>query len=54
MVGAALMVARGGAVVSYDDIVSLLKKPITTSPAFFKVDAQGLCLRKIVYKKDLL
>ncbi|MDQ5890281.1 MAG: tRNA pseudouridine38-40 synthase [Candidatus Dependentiae bacterium] len=54
MVGAALMVARDGAVVSYDDIISLLKTPQRTSPAFLNVAAQGLCLRKIVYKKDVL
>lgn len=52
MVGSALMVARGGAVVSYDDIASWLRVPIAASPAFFKIDAQGLCLRRIVYKKD--
>ncbi len=54
MVGAAVMVARDGAAVSYDDIRSLLQTPQRTSPAFFNIDAQGLCLRKIVYKKDLL
>ncbi len=54
MIGAALMVARRGAVVSYDDIVSLLERPVATSPAFLKIDAQGLCLRRIVYKKDVV
>ena len=52
MVGAAVMVARDGAVVSYDDILHLLKNPQRTSPAFLNVPPQGLCLRKIVYKKD--
>ena len=52
MVGSALMVARGGAIVGYDDIASLLVNPVPTSPAFFKIDAHGLCLRRIVYKKD--
>ncbi len=54
MIGAALMVARDRAVVSYQDIGQLLKYPQTTSPAFFKMDAQGLCLRRIVYRKELL
>jgi len=54
MVGAALMVAREGATVSFDDIAALLECPQKASPAFFNIDAQGLCLRKIVYKKDLI
>lgn len=54
MVGAAVMVARDGAVVSYDDILRLLKNPQKTSPAFLNVPAQGLCLRRIVYKKDCI
>ena len=54
MVGAGLMVARSGAVVSYDDIVRLLSQPEKKSPAFFKVPGQGLCLRKIVYKEELV
>ena len=54
MVGAALMVARDRAVVSYDDIISLLAVPVSTSPAFLKIEPQGLCLRRIVYKKDLV
>jgi len=54
MVGAALMVARDRAAISYDDIKRLLVEPQRTSPAFFKIDARGLCLRRIVYKKDLV
>ena len=53
MIGAALMVARTGAVVSEHDIVYLLAHPEKNSPAFLKIPGQGLCLRRIVYKKEL-
>jgi tRNA pseudouridine38-40 synthase len=52
MLGAALMVARSGAVVSYEEIQQLLITPQHTSPAFLKIPGQGLCLRRIVYKKE--
>jgi len=54
MIGAALMVARSDAVVSYGDIERLLEKPERTSPAFLKIPGQGLCLRRIVYKKEMV
>lgn len=54
MVGAGLMVARSGAVVAYDDIVRLLAHPEKKSPAFFKAPGSGLCLRRIVYKEELV
>jgi len=53
MVGAALMVAREGATAAYEEVVALLKTPQRTSPAFFTVPGRGLCLQKIVYKKEL-
>ncbi len=52
MIGAALMVARNGAVVSYSDIQRLLMYPEKRSPAFLKIPGHGLCLRRIVYKKE--
>jgi tRNA pseudouridine38-40 synthase len=54
MIGAALMVARNDAVVTLSDIERLLKKPERTSPAFLKIPGHGLCLRRIVYKKETL
>jgi tRNA pseudouridine38-40 synthase len=52
MIGAALMVARNDAVVNLRDIERLLQKPERTSPAFLKIPGHGLCLRRIVYKKE--
>jgi len=54
MVGAGLMVARTQSSITLDDIAGFLRIPQQTSPAFFTAPPEGLCLRRIVYKKEIV